>query len=64
MSPVAEALRVLDGARIAGGCENCDAYQVLTAPALGYPNVAVVNIYHDDDCPLLRAMTEGQSHDR
>jgi hypothetical protein len=56
VSPVAEALRALDGERIPGGCDSCDAYQVVVAPTLGHPNVAVLNTFHDADCPVLAQM--------
>lgn len=40
----------LDGARIAGGCDYCDAYQVAHQDA---PYSWRVTVYHDDGCPRL-----------
>ena len=58
VAPVAEALRALDGARIPGGCDSCDAYQVVAAPALGHPNVVVLSVFHDDDCLTLKGESQ------
>lgn len=49
-------IAALDGARIPGGCECCDAYQVISAHPSGHPNVHLISVYHDDDCPHLAAM--------
>jgi hypothetical protein len=46
---------LLDGARIAGGCESCNAYQEVRA----WPHIKgawAVTICHDDDCLFLSAM--------
>lgn len=53
-NPVSAQLAALDGARIPGGCDRCDAYQVINAMQ-GHPDVHVLNVYHDDDCPELAA---------
>jgi hypothetical protein len=45
--------RRLDGARIPGGCNHCDAYQVIASPAYGHPSITRVNVHHDDWCPVL-----------
>lgn len=42
----------LDGARIPGGCESCDAYQVVRPAVAG---VWHIDVRHDDDCPFLAA---------
>lgn len=38
----------LAGARVQGGCEDCDAYQVMES---AHPGFVVAHIYHDDWCP-------------
>ncbi len=46
----------LDGLRIAGGCDRCDAYTEMSADDDG---VYVATIRHDDWCPdLARRRTE------
>ncbi len=35
---------------IPGGCERCDAYQTFESPM---PGVHIVNVHHDDWCPIL-----------
>ena len=52
-------LRSLDGARIEGGCDECDAYQIVAAPAFGQSNVTNVQVHHDDDCPTLLRVAGG-----
>jgi hypothetical protein len=52
----AAALGPLDGARIAGGCETCDAYQKVAPVSAG---VWSVQVFHDDDCPVLAAHRGG-----
>jgi hypothetical protein len=47
----------IDGARIPGGCEDCDAFQKPVQIAFG---VWVLQIFHDDWCPTLKRM-EGRS---
>jgi hypothetical protein len=54
-SPVSEYLASVDGARIAGGCDSCDAYQVVQARA-GHRNVHMIQVFHDDGCPALAAI--------
>jgi hypothetical protein len=43
----------LDGARILGGCEHCDAYQTVEAVK---PGVWVIHVFHDEWCPVLLKM--------
>ena len=50
---LADALGPLDGARIPGGCDHCDAYQTTTPIAAG---VWSITVHHDDNCPELAAM--------
>lgn len=42
------------GQRIRGGCDRCDAYQVLTEESAGVWHLVV---HHDDWCPFIRART-------
>jgi hypothetical protein len=51
--PVSVMITALDGARIPGGCDHCDAYQDITANACGHRGVHLLTIRHDDDCPEL-----------
>jgi hypothetical protein len=53
--PLRDVLGPLDGGRIPGGCDSCDAYQVSECVA---NNVWVIKVFHDDWCPLLRAKEE------
>jgi hypothetical protein len=48
----ARMLGPLEGARIPGGCDQCDAYQMVEPVA---PGVWTINVYHDDWCSFLRA---------
>ncbi|MGK5112791.1 hypothetical protein [Geodermatophilus sp. CPCC 205506] len=43
----------LDGAKIPGGCEDCDAFQTLHVIDRGLTRI---NIHHDDWCPTYRRM--------
>jgi len=51
-NPVSAMIAALDGARIPGGCGTCDAYQVVSAMQ-GHPDVHMIGVFHDDDCPEL-----------
>ena len=42
------------GQQIAGGCEDCDAYQTVQSDA---PNLYRLVIHHDNACPFLRGVT-------
>lgn len=53
-NPVSGLLAALDGARIRGGCEHCDAYQTVHAHAHG-ADLHRITVCHDDDCPELAA---------
>lgn len=48
---VTEALGPLDGAKIPGGCEQCDAYQTCEPAEAG---VWIITVHHDDWCPFLK----------
>jgi hypothetical protein len=41
--------------RIPGGCEDCDAYQIVSRVAEG---IFSLNIHHDDSCPFLLAYNQ------
>lgn len=41
-------LAALDGARIPGGCDDCDAYQTIDA---SHAPMFMLNVHHDDTCP-------------
>jgi hypothetical protein len=47
---VARALGPLDGARLPGGCDRCDAYQTVTPATAG---VWAITVHHDDWCPVV-----------
>lgn len=51
-NPVSQYVRSQDGATIPGGCEHCDAYQVIGADRYG-ANLHSITIHHDDWCPVL-----------
>jgi hypothetical protein len=46
--PIRDLLAALDGARILGGCDDCNAYQTLEIVS---PGVTVLAVHHDDTCP-------------
>ena len=48
---IARMLGPLDGARIPGGCDMCDASQTVTPISAG---VWTINVHHDAWCPFLR----------
>ena len=47
-SALVDILGPLDGARIRGGCDDCDAYQEVEPVRVG---VWIIHIHHDDWCP-------------
>jgi hypothetical protein len=49
---VRRLLGPLDGARIPGGCDRCDAYQPVEATLAG---VWKITVHHDDWCPWVAA---------
>jgi hypothetical protein len=57
-----DALAPLDGARIPGGCDACNAEQVVVATAYGQRGLSVIQVHHDDWCPVLRAARAGEDH--
>ena len=44
-----DVLGAIDGLRVAGGCEHCDAYQTVE-PA--FEGVWIFIIHHEDECPF------------
>lgn len=50
---LAELFGPLDGARIPGGCDDCDAYQIVEPAS---PGVWSIGVHHDDWCPTLRRL--------
>lgn len=51
-------LAALDGARIPGGCDTCDAYQTIDAT---HAPLFTINVHHDEACQTWQAIqvTEG-----
>lgn len=50
VDPLANIFGPLEGGRIEGGCEACNAYQEVIPIEAGVWSLAV---FHDDDCPFL-----------
>ena len=48
-NPISAQLAAADGARIPGGCDHCDAYQIIHAQQ--DPDVHLIDVCHDDWCP-------------
>ena len=55
---VARMLGPLEGARIPGGCDYCDAYQTVDPAAAG---VWMISVHHDERCPWFVAYEARQS---
>ncbi len=55
---VRRALGPLEGARVPGGCDACDAYQTVMPIAAGAWSIAV---HHDDGCPWYAGRDGGAS---
>ncbi len=56
--PPESVLADLTGRRLPGGCEDCDAYQVLSRlPDDTWGGVYVLTVHHDDTCPHLNGVT-------
>jgi hypothetical protein len=53
---VARLLGPLEGRRIPGGCDQCDAYQTVEPIEAG---VWKTTVHHDDGCPVLAAYEAG-----
>jgi hypothetical protein len=52
VNPLFNILGSMDGTRIRGGCESCDAWQEMKTIGGG---VFSLDVYHDDGCPVLLA---------
>jgi hypothetical protein len=52
MSAFDELFKKIEGESIPGGCDQCEAYQIVEELS---PGVHSLNIHHDDNCPVLRA---------
>lgn len=52
--PIDKTLGALAGIRVAGGCDHCDAYQVME----GSDGMYVMHTCHDDWCPWYRERTK------
>ena len=48
----------MTGRPLPGGCDDCDAYQVMSRCADG---VYVLIVYHDETCPALASMQQGRT---
>lgn len=46
-----ETLGPLEGKKIPGGCDHCDAYQTVEPVTAG---VWTMTVHHDDWCPFLK----------
>lgn len=47
---LANEMARLDGKRVPGGCDDCDAYQTVAPARAG---AWLVRVHHDDWCPTL-----------
>lgn len=45
----------MEGLRVAGGCDDCAAYQTIDA---SQAPIYTIHVHHDDTCPAYRAMRE------
>ena len=46
---VTQLFASMDGARVPGGCDRCDAYQDVALK----DGVVAISVSHDEDCPVL-----------
>lgn len=60
MSDLRAFMAQFDGGQFPGGCEECDAYQVVAPIDAEHPNVMMLNTFHDDDCPWLARLKAEQ----
>ena len=60
MSDVEDLFDQVEDEPIPGGCNRCDAYQVLTPdPDPNHAGIYYLTVRHDDWCPFLRARNAG-----
>lgn len=57
-------LGILVGQRVSGGCEHCNAYQMVETNFDGHEGIHLIRVYHDDDCPELARMDKRGWTDR
>lgn len=55
MSELHRIFAAMDGARIPGGCEHCNADQVPSVDAFG---ILHITVEHDDWCPFLKQVNQ------
>ena len=55
---IQHSARPFEGARIPGGCTDCDAYQTTEALEDG---VWKVTVHHDDGCPVLKRIEKARN---
>lgn len=53
------ALSTMEGSRIPGGCDHCNAYQTVQRDP-DHPRITHLTTHHDDTCPFL-ARYEGRA---
>lgn len=51
MNDITQFFASMDGARIPGGCDDCDAWQ---EPRVIDKGIVILTVRHDDWCPTLR----------
>jgi hypothetical protein len=52
MSSLCSIARLLQGQKIPGGCDACDAYQTI-AEDPDHAAITHITVHHDDTCPYL-----------
>ncbi|MFI2375638.1 hypothetical protein ACH5AO_11290 [Streptomyces sp. NPDC018964] len=57
-TPVEQELRALVGERIPGGCDHCNADQVLKSD-VSAPGIFMLNVQHNDGCRWYAEHCEG-----
>jgi hypothetical protein len=50
--PLHELVAALAGAKVYGGCDECNAYQTVKADP-DFPSLVHLYVHHDDWCPFL-----------
>ena len=56
MSDLEDLFAQIEDEPVPGGCEGCDAYQILNEES---PGVFVLTVHHDEWCRLYRAAKAG-----
>jgi len=52
-------LDIMTGRRLPGGCDDCDAFQVMSRHA---DNLYTLTVHHDPTCPFYRGPTQQPGH--